>query len=105
MEAKDFKSITLQAARALEGGEGKIILAVGPYVWGRGKTGVDALKACRREGAGEGDKVFFMRVPEGTQVNEMGSITYFPPEGGWDSVPDKDAYCTAEKLGMVRLKR
>lgn len=80
--------------------EGRCIIAVGPTVWGRGTTGPEAIKQARKQGVRRG-KFFLYDCPAGTVVSQMGSFTYWPPEGKtWDDVGPE--YAKSTQLGFVQ---
>lgn len=98
--------LTKKAAAALQAGEGRAILAVAPHYWGRGPTGADALRVLRGSGARRGADVVLFDVPEGTQVNDLGGIVNFPPDGRtWDeATPEEHAeWRRVEELGWSKV--
>lgn len=60
---------------------GRQVIAYARNYWGRGDTTAEALKKLRGAGARRGAKTILYDVPAGTVVNDMGSFTYWPPEG------------------------
>lgn len=59
--------------------EGREIMVIGPNIWGRGKTGAEALKKCMQQTGKRGPKgmpFLVFEVAEGSYVDEMGYICY-----------------------------
>lgn len=96
---RKFKKADLDALVASDGRE---ILVVQRHTWGRGKTGTLALKQSRKSG-GSGKAMIF-DVPAGTQVDGMGRMTYWPPEGrDWDTIEAEDGKSPSEWAAIVQL--
>lgn len=101
--------IAKKDAQALKAAEGRAILAVAPHYWGRGDTGAEAIKALPSSGRKRGTKVVLFDVPAGTQVDGMGRMTYWPPEGeDWDTIREKfgqspPEWANIQELGQTKL--
>ena len=72
-------------------GPGRTILALAPNYWGRAKNAQEAVRAVRRAGARQGAEVTLFDVYEHTQVDDMGNVLHFPPDGKtWDDVTPEE---------------
>lgn len=71
-------AMSLTTLKALTAKEGRAILILGPYCWGKGQTGAEAYRKARENLSYGGDhpKFFAFDVPADAVVTGMGSIQW-----------------------------
>jgi len=76
-------SSTLASLKAQAADPGRVIVCLGPFVWGRGLTGAEAYRNARNQGvasyARKPYRFSFYDCPAGARVDGMGNIVWDDP--------------------------
>lgn len=75
---------TAEAIRNHKAEPGRVVIAIGPYVWGKGKTTKQAIANARRYLDDESRRrasYMILDAPEGTTITESGRIQWTPENG------------------------
>lgn len=74
--------------------EKEIMVVTNNRIWGRGQDMEEACKKAKKCGASKGDECIVLKVPEGTEIDEMGNLVY----------KDNDAYQEGKEIIMKDAK-